>query len=169
MNKPIIIVIMLLMQAGCTTNPDPAQGGLIDGLAGLGEDGTYERRIRERQARLDHIRAQKDAVLSERSDLDYVADKKRAELDQLNREYSRLHRDVADMRTRLGNMHLETKGKVERRIYLEKELTDVNKELGRLRSDSKRGTKTMEKYAAEKRDLEKRIDELALEIELLGR
>jgi len=169
MKKLMTSVTMFLALTACATNPDPSQGGLMDGLAGLGDNGTYEQRIKERQARLDAIRTQKDAVLTERDDLDTIANARRSELDQLNQEYSTLHREIASMRSRLANMHLETKSKLQKRHTLEKQLSEVNTELGRLHREGRSGTTSIDKYKTEKIKLERRIDELALEIELLGR
>lgn len=50
-----------LLVAGCQANPDPATGGFVDGLVGLG-GGTYDQRVQDRQTRAAATRAEADRL-----------------------------------------------------------------------------------------------------------
>jgi chromosome segregation ATPase len=45
--RQCLILLLTIGSSGCATNPDPQQGGFINGIAGLA--GGYQRRIDERQ------------------------------------------------------------------------------------------------------------------------
>lgn len=95
-----VIAVAALLLAGCQANPDPATGGFIDGVVGLG-GGTYDQRVQQRQnqavatraeadrlaRRAAELAAEQQALAAEESDL-------RRRLAQVNGTLSTVRRDL---------------------------------------------------------------------------
>jgi chromosome segregation ATPase len=108
----VLVVSMLVsgLAGGCANAPtDPREGGLAGGLAGL-QSGAYEARVREREERLERLRAVQAELETERAELDALQQTReqqvaaeRARLRQMDTEVADLSRSVDDLAGRYGN------------------------------------------------------------------
>ncbi|CDK97426.1 conserved protein of unknown function [Magnetospirillum gryphiswaldense MSR-1 v2] len=87
--------------AACATNDDPAKGGFFSGMKNL-SDGTYDKRVNERQKTLEN---EQDVNLQQTRSLERAnaqsADVK-AERDAAEARYASFQRELTTMRSRLA-------------------------------------------------------------------
>lgn len=103
---PVALLLLTLGFAGCATNPNPAKGGFVDGLAGL-SSGTYQDRANQREQNLTEMRdnsarleAQNRELQQDLADSKATEESYRAQLAQLQGELTSLDSQLKKAKAR---------------------------------------------------------------------
>jgi chromosome segregation ATPase len=129
---------LLPLLAGCATSSDPRQGGLFGGLSGL-SSGTYDQRVKEREAQL-HASQQSQAELSsenarleqEKAARQALVAQERQKLTKLDQEVQGLDRKVKQLSSRAGGADKQVKEAQQRLAELKKQLTSQGRAIDAL-------------------------------------
>ncbi|AGA34174.1 hypothetical protein TVNIR_2533 [Thioalkalivibrio nitratireducens DSM 14787] len=85
------------LAAGCASAPtDPREGGFFGGVAGI-HSGAYDARVREREERLERLRAVQAELETERSELDALHQTREQQVAAERSRLARMQQDVADL------------------------------------------------------------------------
>ncbi len=99
----LLICFCLFLIGGCAASTDPHEGGLLGGIVGL-SSGEYERRIQERQARLQRLRAIQGGLQQETASLEARKTTLKKQLKAEKQRLSRLKRDVSALERRIKGL-----------------------------------------------------------------
>jgi chromosome segregation ATPase len=91
----VVVVIGHLFLGACATNPDPKEGGFINGAVGV-FGGVYGERV-------DALEAQRDGLLGEQRALEAEADRVRRERDDVRGELTRAQMRLAALEARIAS------------------------------------------------------------------
>lgn len=89
--------IVGLLLAACATSERPGDGGFVSGLKNI-SDGTYEKRIAEREARVSAGREETGRLEGEKAALAEETARVEAEIARLDRELADARRDLLRLR-----------------------------------------------------------------------
>lgn len=92
--------------SGCASSGDPREGGLLGGMQGL-SSGSYDQRIREREARLAALQETQGALVEERESLDRSRADAEQQLAMETRRLANLQGDVSQLRSQLNRLEAE--------------------------------------------------------------
>ena len=108
--KRASIVISLFsvgLLIGCANQPtDPREGGLLGGISGL-QTGAYDARVREREERLESMRAIEQQMAAERTDLDAQRATRQQQVAAERRRLSELNTEVASLSKTLDDLAVQ--------------------------------------------------------------
>jgi hypothetical protein len=108
--KRASIVISLFsvgLLIGCANQPtDPREGGLLGGISGL-QTGAYDARVREREERLESMRAIEQQMAAERTDLDAQRATRQQQVAAERRRLSELNTEVASLSKTVDDLAAE--------------------------------------------------------------
>lgn len=91
------LVLILPLLAACASSENPADGGFLSGVQNI-SDGTYERRVEEREATVDEGREETAALETEREDVAEETARVEAELARAEGEVEAARRDLVRLR-----------------------------------------------------------------------
>ena len=114
-------LLSLLFLVGCASSTDPHEGGFFGGVQGL-SSGEYDKRIEERQNRLDRMRQDKEALDRENKQLTKQDEVLQAKVDKEKHRLNKLNKDTNQLRKRIAE--LEKEGNV-----TQKEIDRLNKRM----------------------------------------
>lgn len=125
----ILLVVSMTLFGGCAGKDyDPRQGGLFGGVAGLGS-GSYENRVKERQASLEELRATRDRIHDETSRLEAGASAARVQLQEDQERVRAMQADIAQLEKKVNEL-TTTHGADEKRVdALRKRTADLKKQM----------------------------------------
>ncbi|SHO51356.1 hypothetical protein [Desulfopila aestuarii] len=171
--KPRTIVIMIFltgMLAGCAgVDQDPRSGGLLGGISGL-SSGSYENRVKEREARLEQLRATQRQLDAETGQLE----------EQKSAAYAKVAKDQAEvnaMQSEIAQLEKKSKALAAQQGTDQQRVAELDKRVKALKS--KMGQQASDLDALEgsglgdadvdlrRKQLEKQRDALAREYDLL--
>jgi septal ring factor EnvC (AmiA/AmiB activator) len=108
-------LLILPFLAACATSENPADGGLVSGVRNL-SDGTYERRIEEREARVEAERAETAALEGERDAVAAETARIEAEIARTEGELATARRDLVRLRYEAESRGREIPPEVEAKV-----------------------------------------------------
>lgn len=158
-------LLVSLIFNGCATNPDPSEGGIIDGIAGLSK-GTYQRRQDEKQAELNEIE-KNNIVLNEQTN---ALENRHQTLEQLRQTYAdelvKLENELNNLELKLFRTRAKNTAALAKKRELTHELNDLQEKIKREKKFIKNSSEGQmrEEYKQllnDKRRLQKQITELA--------
>ena len=153
--------LLILLTAGCQTTDDPRQGGLF----GYNPE-AYERRLAEKQAKLDQAEQEAAAEQERSRTLEAEAASKMEERDLLAEDLASLEADLERAETELASFKGRTEAAEKKRWQLSVRLKSTKSRLARLKSSQGSDQETMK---AEIKRLQERIDRLLEEAEELSK
>lgn len=165
MFRSTFILLSALALASCAANGDPAKGGFLSGVANLA-DGTYEKRIDDKQQALD---AERTAQARQSADLAKAQTESadvRARRQAAERRYAAFDRDLKQTRARLAKLETGDAGKKAEAARLRQEIDALESKKRMVQQDG--FTPDAEKEAR-LAALQKERDALDSEIEMLIR
>lgn len=123
-------VTLLAVLGGCASAPtDPREGGLFGGISGL-QTGAYEERLREREDRLEQLRATQRALDDEREMLDELHGERMRVVAEERSRLRRLETDVAGLDNRVKQLERQH-GEDDRRVQgLRERLAGLRRDIG---------------------------------------
>jgi chromosome segregation ATPase len=110
-----------LALSACQTNQDPSQGGFLSGISNL-NNGTYERRVQERQEALENeqdINLQRNRSVER---LNAQSADVRASRNAAEADYLQMNRDLSSMRSRLAKAQAANASKKAEADALQKQI-----------------------------------------------
>lgn len=129
MTRRIVSLAMVaataLLLAGCKTTEDPSKGGFMSGLANL-TDGTYQRRQQERQTELVNQQSANQTRQQELAHVAAEADSTAAQLDETEKRYASMRRDLDLMMMKLGGAKGRNASLVQRIKTLENKVAMID-------------------------------------------
>lgn len=121
--RPLCAVFVSgLLSVSCATTDDPRQGGLISGMHSIGT-GAYDKRIEEREARLQRLREMQQELKSEQQQLETDRSERQARLDELEGRLKRLDAESRQLLTELQTNRAHLAENRSRQARLEQDLT----------------------------------------------
>ncbi|MEL6233176.1 MAG: hypothetical protein AAFR46_02090 [Pseudomonadota bacterium] len=112
--RSLLLLPVLVLACG-PASEDPADGGLRSGLIRL-NDGTYERRVEEREARVEDAQQETEALEGERDDVAAETAAVEAELARTEADLTATRREVLRLRAELQNRGREIPPDVEAKV-----------------------------------------------------
>ncbi|HEU0221354.1 MAG TPA: hypothetical protein VFR34_03960 [Paracoccaceae bacterium] len=109
------MALLALGLAACATTEDPAEGGFISGVRNLSE-GTYERRIEEREAEVEEAGSETAALEAERSEVAAETARIEAEIRAAEGELAAAKREVLRLRYSLREEGREVPPELEAKV-----------------------------------------------------
>ena len=146
-----------LFASGCATNPDPGQGGFIDGLVGMSSGG-YQGRVDQRQQNLSTVQSA-NAKMEEQNrtlkgDLAATKEEEQAYRDQL----ARLQGDMKALQSQLAKAKVKTQADLAHKKELEQNLASLNGKIAQANNS---------KGSVREADLQEELNKLKAEKEKL--
>jgi chromosome segregation ATPase len=93
----VVSLFSVGLLVGCANQPtDPREGGLLGGITGL-QTGAYDARVREREDRLESMRAIEQQLAAERTDLDAQRATRQQQVAAERRRLAELNTEVASL------------------------------------------------------------------------
>lgn len=120
----LVPVAAMLALGACETSSDPSKGGFISGIKNL-SDGTYERRVDERQKTLEN---EQDTNVQQNRALERVNAQGaavRAEREAAEARYSAVRKDLDDLKAKLAKTEAGNARK-------KRQVADLNKQIDAL-------------------------------------
>ena len=143
MNGRILTTVSLLAAlGGCASAPtDPREGGLIGGISGL-QTGAYEGRVREREDRLEQLRATQRALDDERSMLDELHSERMRVVAEERSQLMLLESDMAGLDSQVAQLARQQGWQDQRVRALRDRVAELRKDIGAQQSalDALEGT-----------------------------
>nr|VFK65958.1 MAG: hypothetical protein BECKUNK1418G_GA0071005_10746 [Candidatus Kentron sp. UNK]VFK70601.1 MAG: hypothetical protein BECKUNK1418H_GA0071006_103318 [Candidatus Kentron sp. UNK] len=161
-----LTTIGLFTLSACKTVEDPSQAGFLDASINL-HRGTYEKRIEERQKRLDALRQAKSDALGEQTELKTTITSRERKITGLRGEVAKLDAEAAGLSVRIELLEESSVVAREKTDELRRKLRLVREKLDRFGSVSARDERGARLRRIEKEKLEKEIGKLEEEVELL--
>ncbi|HKK32761.1 MAG TPA: hypothetical protein VJ934_04280 [Desulfomicrobiaceae bacterium] len=125
--KQITIAALVLLLSGCVTGgDDPRQGGFFGGVSGL-SSGRYEDRVKEREARLEQLRATQRGLDAEKGSLDA---NRSAALARVDADRNR----VAAMQSEIAALEQNTRTLTARQGADQKRVQDLQQRVAELKA-----------------------------------
>lgn len=163
--RSTFILLSGLVLASCATNSDPAKGGFFSGVANLA-DGTYEKRIDEKQQALDAEKAAQSRQSADLAKAQAESAEVRARRQAAEARYAAFDRDLKQTRARLAKLEAGDAGKKAEAARLRQEIDALESKKRMVQQNS--FTPDAEKEAR-LAALQKERDVLDSEIEMLIR
>jgi chromosome segregation ATPase len=171
--KPRVFVIMIFlagMLGGCAgVDQDPHTGGILGGISGL-SSGSYESRVKDREARLSQLRATQRELDAETGQLEEQKSAAYAELAKDQARVNTMQSEIAQLEKRAKALAAQ-QGTDQRRVAeLDKRVRALKSRMGQQSSDldalegSGLGDADVD---LRRKQLEKQRDALAREYDLL--
>jgi chromosome segregation ATPase len=158
-----LLVVTILMTAGCATTDDPRQGGLFSY-----NREAYQKRIAERQARYDVLAADTARQQQESKGLEETANQKRAEKEELTQKLARLDVDIEKTQEKIKQTKVGVKDLERRRSQLTARLESLKQQRSTIDAGSSAYGGEADKRVEIER-LQREIDRLLKEAEALSR
>ncbi len=150
----LVLASLMVSIAGCTTSDDPSKGGFLSGLKNT-SDGTYDRRLQERQKNLEDVQ---DQNLQKQRELQRV----QAQQQAVGAQRSQSEAKLAGLQQNLRGMKAKLAGAKTEKGRLAQQLQDLENQAALAQNDSFSGdaekTARVEALRREKDALEKEID-----------
>lgn len=121
---PAVVLLLVLGISGCATNPDPAKGGFIDGLAGL-SSGTYQARVDQRQQNLDQMRQASTQLEAQNRDLQQNLASSKATEQSYRAQLAQLQGDLTGLESQLRKAKAQSQAKAAQKKDIERKLADL--------------------------------------------
>lgn len=118
------LLIIVIGFSGCATNPDPAKGGFIDGLAGL-SGGTYQTRVDQRQQNLDQMRQASTQLEAQNRDLQQNLASSKATEQSYRAELAQLQGDLTGLDSQLKKAKAKSQAQAAQKKDLDQKLADL--------------------------------------------
>lgn len=123
MNKVTLVSAFLIaLLSACATSTNPSEGGFFGGVQGL-SSGEYDRRIEDRQQRLDRLRSDKKSLDDEGRQLSKSEKKLKSQVAAEKRKVNQLNKDTEALRKRIALLSKEGKGTQQQIDRITKRLT----------------------------------------------
>lgn len=100
MSKGLIGSVLALSLTACKTTDDPREGGFIGGVQGL-SSGAYERRIEEREERLERLRQLSEELDAQRMALEHQHQQSLSDFEREQARLATLSRDTEELERKL--------------------------------------------------------------------
>jgi chromosome segregation ATPase len=172
MNRYFIILMMLFagVLGGCASGDlDPRTGGLFGGISGI-SSGTYENRVKEKEARLEQLRATQSQLNIEKGQLSQ----------QQSAAYAQLGKDqaqVSAMQSEIVKLEKSSKALATQQGTDQQRVTELQKRITGLKGNMKKQASALDALEGSglgdadvdlrRKQLEKQRDDMAREYELL--
>jgi chromosome segregation ATPase len=145
MKGRILVLVSVVVAASCATTEDPHEGGFFGGVHGL-SSGAYERRVQERNERLDRLHAMQRELEEEEAGLRSDKSEREARLAGLHKRLGRLDRETVQLSRDLQGKRLTLESVRAERDRLERKLAGLRKEIAGLerRADSGASVRQLE-------------------------
>ena len=126
--------VALLLLAGCTGSDNPAEGNLFDGIANLA-DGGYQKRLDEREAKLDAAEQRQTALQGDAAAAEQRRDQAGASLAAAEAQLASLDGDLRSLSEAL--LKAEETGRLRQAEHdaLKEDIEDLEAQLALLRSN----------------------------------
>jgi chromosome segregation ATPase len=118
------LLFLSLGFAGCATNPDPAKGGFIDGVAGL-SSGTYKDRADQRQQNLAAMRDANARLADQNQDLQQNLAASKATEQSYRAELAQLQGDLTNLDTQLKKAKIKNQAQASQKKELEQKVVSL--------------------------------------------
>ena len=105
--KLVIALILTTALIACSVSSDPRQGGLLGGLRGL-STGTYDARVQQRQAELDHQQDISQELKEQADNLENEAKAKDIALASEQQILSEIENDLSNLKSDLNRLNSES-------------------------------------------------------------
>lgn len=113
---------------GCAARSEnPADGGFIAGLSAL-SSGTYDRRLEERQARLQNEEVRNARMKAQAASAESERSATSAELASVKERYDGLNREIEELDRRLVELQSSEKGDTRRLVALRSDLDRLSQQ-----------------------------------------
>jgi chromosome segregation ATPase len=168
MKRSIIISAILFSLtfgvSGCATNPDPAKGGFIDGIAGL-SSGTYQQRLDQRQQNLDQMHQASVQLELQNRDLQQNLATSKATEQSYQAQLAQLQGDIAGLESQVKKAKTKSQTQAAEKKELEQKLADLKAKAKSVKSKSSGANEAalqeeLNKLKAEKEALKQQIVKL---------
>ncbi len=123
-----------LLLAGCESNPDPAQGGFISGISGLGS-GSYQDRLDQKEAELAAAEAERTALEEEAAIAESERSRLSSQVDEAERRLTTLGHDIAKLDKQIAEASRQRQLSDEEFAALKAEVRDLQLAQNLLQSD----------------------------------
>jgi septal ring factor EnvC (AmiA/AmiB activator) len=150
------VILAIGSVTGCTVTDDPSQGGLVGGVYGL-SSGAYDKRVAERQARLDAVRGERQTSEQQQQVLQSYEAKTRAQKAQLANQVTTLSNDTQQLSRNVASLQTQNAQTAKKKAELERRLAEVNAQIAQLQRSG--GAPSAADYEKKQR-LEKEIEDL---------
>lgn len=157
----VLVIMALMLAAGCATTEDPRKGGLF----GYNPD-AYERRLAERREVLAQEENRQAFQKQETATLEASVQAKQSEKDHYEAEMAKMDNDLDRLYGRLVALRKLTQQQQADKASIQAQADAVAKRLARLKSD---GGAQEEQKRAEIEQLRKKLDLLLQEAEALSK
>jgi len=127
--QPVICLSAMLLfftlgLAGCATDPNPARGGFIDGLAGL-SSGSYQDRVNQREQDLAEMRDNSARLEARNRELQEDLAESKATEDSYRAQLAQLQGELTGLETRLRKAKVRNQAQAARKKELEVKLASL--------------------------------------------
>jgi len=156
-----LLIASLCILINCETTDNPRSGGLFSY-----NPKAYEKRLDERQKRLDELENQQAMEKQASEQLEKEIVQKKSEKDVLNKKISALEKDMTWLKKRIQNANTETKQEEKELSEIRVKMKTIEKELLEIKSTTSEDIQSQKK---EIQRLERTIDELLKEAEALSK
>ena len=164
MTKWLVILCLswaVILGGGCQTTDNPREGGLFSY-----DPKAYDKRLEERQKKLDEVKQEQAAEQQRKEQLESEAAGKRTQRDALAADLAALDKDISRLEARIVEAKSQSEAADKKRWELNTKLRAVKRELKKVREDSSGGAAARKQ---ELEDLKQRIDKLLEEAEALSK
>lgn len=119
-----VLLLLALGVAGCATDPNPAKGGFIDGLAGL-SNGTYQNRANQREQNLTEMRDSSARLEAQNRDLQMALAESKATEKSYRAELAELQGELTTLDSRLKKAKARNQAQAAQKKELEIRLANL--------------------------------------------
>lgn len=172
MSRQAVVLMMLVagLLGGCASgDQDPRTGGLLGGISGL-SSGSYENRVKEREARLQQLRATQSQLDAEKGQLEQQQSAAYAKVAKDQSEVDVMQSDIARLEKSASKLSAQQGADQQRVAELQQRIAALNGQMGKQASalDALEGSGLGDADVdLRRKQLEKQRDDLAREYELL--
>lgn len=148
--KTLAWMLATLLLTACKTTDDPREGGFFGGVQGL-STGAYEKRIQEREARLQRLKQLQGDLEAERVELEKQQQNSRSAYAQERQRLSELSQETRSLEQKLLSLRTTEQEQESLRLDLLEQLSQLKQNIDQTAnsSDSRADTLSSERDALE--------------------
>ncbi len=120
---PVLLLGVLLL-AGCSASHDPREGGFFGGIGGMGS-GAYEERVQEREDRLSRLQQVQKDLEAEGEDLDSEKISLREQIDRERALLGELESSLAELEQEARTLEARDQKEQQQVVELQSRLADL--------------------------------------------
>lgn len=156
----IVFSLIIGLMGGCATmTDDPAEGGLLGGLYGLGT-GAYEERLDKSEAQLQEVRQLQQHAGQEQQRLKALKAQKQRQQDELELEVAHLEQETQLLSKQVAQIKSKNTAVDRKKAQIIQRIQQVNANLAQLKQDSLIKSAELDTHKKTAAQLDKEVKQL---------